>query len=112
MVRRARVPGLLHSTTRIRCHPRAASVTTRGDKMGPFMIAVRVVAAALGLALAVGAGTASAQDKKVRAQMGWAFPSSTGLLGPTQTRLVELIRSLSAGSIDVKGFEPGALVPA
>ncbi|HEY6512903.1 MAG TPA: C4-dicarboxylate ABC transporter, partial [Burkholderiaceae bacterium] len=64
------------------------------------------------LALALSVTPAAAQDKKVRVQMGWAFPSSTGLLGPTQTRLVEMIRTLSAGSIDVKGFEPGALVPA
>ena len=55
---------------------------------------------------------AQAQDKKVRAQMGWAFPSTTGLLGPTQMRLVEMLRTMSGGSIDVKGFEPGALVPA
>ena len=67
---------------------------------------------AAALAAAMLATPAVAQDKKVRAQMGWAFPSSTGLLGPTQTRLVEMIRTLSAGSIDVKGFEPGALVPA
>ena len=68
------------------------------------------VAAAMAIGL-VGA-PALAQDKKVRVQMAWAFPSNTGLLGPTQTRLVEMLRTLSAGSIDVKGFEPGALVPA
>ena len=67
--------------------------------------------AAAALAIVGWASPAAAQDKKVRAQMGWAFPSSTGLLGPTQTRLVELLRTLSGGSIDVKGFEPGALVP-
>src|SRR5688500_19054857 len=80
--------------------------------MRRFTIAARVVAAALGLALTQAAGSAGAQDKKVRAQMGWAFPSSTGLLGPTQTKLVEMLRTVSGGSIDVKGFEPGALVPA
>jgi len=64
------------------------------------------------LALAVSATPAVAQEKRVRAQMGWAFPSTTGLLGPTQVRVVELLRELSAGSIDVRGFEPGALVPA
>lgn len=68
------------------------------------------VAAAMAIGL-IGA-PALAQDKKVRVQMAWAFPSNTGLLGPTQTRLVEMLRTLSAGSIDVKGFEPGALVPA
>jgi TRAP-type mannitol/chloroaromatic compound transport system substrate-binding protein len=71
---------------------------------------LRLVAAAAAVALC--ATTAVAQDKKVRVQMGWAFPSTTGLLGPTQTRLVETLRAISGGSIDVKGFEPGALVPA
>jgi TRAP-type mannitol/chloroaromatic compound transport system substrate-binding protein len=80
--------------------------------MRRFTIAARVVAATVGLSLSLAAGHASAQDKKVRAQMGWAFPSSTGLLGHTQTRLVEMLRTVSGGSIDVKGFEPGALVPS
>jgi TRAP-type mannitol/chloroaromatic compound transport system substrate-binding protein len=70
------------------------------------------LAAVVALVLGVAVTPASAQEKKVRAQMGWAFPSSTGLLGPTQTRLVEMLRAMSGGSIDVKGFEPGALVPA
>ncbi|MEY3105510.1 MAG: hypothetical protein RJA72_1542 [Pseudomonadota bacterium] len=73
-----------------------------------------IVKALASAAIATGllASPAIAQEKKVRAQMGWAFPSTTGLLGPTQTRLVEMLRTLSGGSIDVKGFEPGALVPA
>ncbi len=70
------------------------------------------IAAAAGLACAIAFSPALAQDKRVRAQMGWAFPSTTGLLGPTQTQLVETLRVISGGSIDVKGFEPGALVPA
>ena len=69
-------------------------------------------AAAAALALALTMSPLAAQEKRVRAQMGWAFPSNTGLLGPTQTRLVETLRTVSGGSIDVKGFEPGALVPA
>ncbi|MCM5568948.1 TRAP transporter substrate-binding protein [Burkholderiaceae bacterium FT117] len=72
----------------------------------------RLAAAALAVGMVFGGSQAIAQDKKVRAQMGWAFPSTTGLLGPAQTRLVEMIRTMSGGSIDVKGFEPGALVPA
>jgi TRAP-type mannitol/chloroaromatic compound transport system substrate-binding protein len=70
------------------------------------------LAAAVAVVLGVATAPAVAQEKKVRAQMGWAFPSTTGLLGPTQTRLVEMLRAMSGGSIDVKGFEPGALVPA
>ncbi len=55
---------------------------------------------------------ATAQDKKVRIQMGGAFPSSTGILGPAQNRIVKSLRDMSGGSIDIKFFEPGALVPA
>ncbi len=69
-------------------------------------------AAAAALALALTMSPLAAQEKRVRAQMGWAFPSNTGLLGPTQTKLVETLRAVSGGSIDVRGFEPGALVPA
>jgi TRAP-type mannitol/chloroaromatic compound transport system substrate-binding protein len=69
---------------------------------------------AVGLIAAVaafGPQAASAQDKKVRAQMAGAFPSSMQILGPAQKRTVELINKLSGGSIDIKFFEPGALVP-
>jgi TRAP-type mannitol/chloroaromatic compound transport system substrate-binding protein len=55
---------------------------------------------------------AEAQDKRVRIQMAGAFPSTTGLLGPTQLGLVETLRKLSNNTIDIRFFEPGALVPA
>ncbi|MEZ5819160.1 MAG: TRAP transporter substrate-binding protein [Hyphomicrobiaceae bacterium] len=55
---------------------------------------------------------AHAADKKVRIQMGGAFPSTTGILGPAQNRIVKSLRDMSSGSIDIKFFEPGALVPA
>jgi TRAP-type mannitol/chloroaromatic compound transport system substrate-binding protein len=55
---------------------------------------------------------AAAQDKKVRLNMGGAFPSSMALLGSGQLYLVDRIKKISGGSIDVKFFEPGALVPA
>jgi TRAP-type mannitol/chloroaromatic compound transport system substrate-binding protein len=74
----------------------------------------RFVGAALtaAAALAVAAGGASAQDKKVRMQMGAAYPSSLSIIGPAQHYTVDKIKKLSAGSIDIKFFEPGALVPA
>jgi len=56
--------------------------------------------------------SAEAQDKRVRLQVAGAFPSSTGLLGPTQNYFVATIRKISGGSIDARFFEPGALVPA
>jgi len=60
---------------------------------------------------ALGGSPAEAQDKKVRMQMAGAFPSSMQILGDAEKRMVELINGLSGGSIDMKFFEPGALVP-
>lgn len=53
-----------------------------------------------------------AQDKKVRLQIGAAFPSATTILGPAQQRTVDMLKTMSGGSIDARLFEPGALVPA
>jgi TRAP-type mannitol/chloroaromatic compound transport system substrate-binding protein len=71
-----------------------------------------IAALATAGALAFTATQAVAQEKRVRIQMGGAFSSTTGLLGPTQLKLVENIRALSQGTIDIRFFEPGALVPA
>ena len=76
---------------------------------------MRVLGALFGVAAAaavtLGSGAASAQDKKVRMQMQSNFASTLALLGPNANYTVEQIRKLSAGSIDIKFFEPGALVP-
>ncbi len=64
------------------------------------------------VALALASSAASAQDKKVRLQMGAAYPSALAIIGPAQHFTVDKIRKLSGGSIDMKLFEPGALVPA
>jgi TRAP-type mannitol/chloroaromatic compound transport system substrate-binding protein len=69
-------------------------------------------AATAAAALTLTASAAIAQDKKVRLNIAGAFPSSTGLLGPTQMDVVNTLKTISGGSIDTKFFEPGALVPA
>ena len=68
---------------------------------------------ALGLGAALLAwGPAQAQEaKRVRAQLAGAFPSSMLILGDAQKRTVDYIKRLSNGTIDIKFFEPGALVP-
>jgi TRAP-type mannitol/chloroaromatic compound transport system substrate-binding protein len=71
----------------------------------------QLTVAALAVGLAFGASQAGAADKKVRAQMGFAYASTVGLLGPTEQAVVKRINEISAGTIQVKGFEPGALVP-
>ena len=58
------------------------------------------------------AAPALAQEKKVRFQIGAAFPSTTAILGPAQQRTVDMLKTMSNGSIDARLFEPGALVPA
>ena len=67
---------------------------------------------AIAAAVALGAASATAQEKKVRMQMQSNFASTLALLGPNAAYTVEQIRKLSNGSIDIKFFEPGALVPA
>lgn len=58
-----------------------------------------------------GATDAMAQEKRVRLQLAGAYPSSMSVLGPAQTRIVDLIKRLSAGSIDIRFAEPGDLMP-
>jgi TRAP-type mannitol/chloroaromatic compound transport system substrate-binding protein len=62
-------------------------------------------------AVALGAASAVAQDKKVRIQMQSNFASTLALLGPNAKYSVDQMNRLSGGSLDVKFFEPGALVP-
>ena len=72
---------------------------------------LKTFVAAAACAVAISA-PALGQDKKVRLQIGGAFPSSTAILGPAQQRTVDMLKTMSSGSIDAKMFEPGALVPA
>ena len=66
---------------------------------------------AIASVMALGIQTASAQDKKVRIQMQSNFASTLALLGPNAKFTVDQINKVSGGSIDMKFFEPGALVP-
>ncbi len=71
--------------------------------------AAAVAAAAVALVFSQPAG---AQEKRVRLNMGMAFPSANAILGPGQIALTEKVKKMSNGSIDMRHFEPGALVPA
>ena len=55
--------------------------------------------------------TASAQER-VRLKMGATFPSSLTQLGTLGKKLEENVARISGGNIQLKYFEPGALVPA
>ncbi len=71
-----------------------------------------VAGAATAAAVMLAAGSVAAQDKRVRIQLAGAFPSTTAIVGPAQARVVEMLKTLSGGSLDVRFFEPGALMPA
>jgi TRAP-type mannitol/chloroaromatic compound transport system substrate-binding protein len=71
-------------------------------------LSLLVLASSLVLALADDA----AAQKKVRWKMASAFTSSLDVVGESGPVFSENLRKMSAGSLDVKFFEPGALVPA
>lgn len=66
---------------------------------------------ALAAALSV-AVPASAQSEKVVLNMASAFPGSLLLLGSAATKLPAKVERASGGTLELKFFEPGALVPA
>ncbi len=70
-----------------------------------------IAAFAVVAAMAGAGATAHAQDKKVRVQMQSNFATSVAILGPNAKYTAETIQRVSGGSIEVKFFEPGALVP-
>jgi TRAP-type mannitol/chloroaromatic compound transport system substrate-binding protein len=68
------------------------------------------VLACLGLLAAPGQ-EAVAQEKKVRFNMAGAFPSTTAIFGTGQLYFIDRVKKISGGSLDIKYFEPGALLP-
>jgi TRAP-type mannitol/chloroaromatic compound transport system substrate-binding protein len=71
--------------------------------------AAAAVVVAISLLLSQGG---HAQEKKVRLNLAGAYPSSTAILGTGQLYFADKVKKISGGAIDIKFFEPGALVPA
>ena len=69
-------------------------------------------ALALGLMGAFAVAANAQEDKKLRYKMHAAFASSLPVLGTAGKRIEQTIKEISAGSMEFKHFEPGALVPA
>ncbi|HFC04137.1 MAG TPA: C4-dicarboxylate ABC transporter, partial [Rhizobiales bacterium] len=67
--------------------------------------------AVIGAAIAL-AGATSANAEKVRLKMGSTFPSKLVQLGSLGKILEKNINTMSGGDIQVKFYEPNALVPA
>ena len=51
------------------------------------------------------------ESQKINIKMAGAFPSSLIILGETGIKLTQKINDVSGGNINIKYFEPGALVP-
>ncbi len=56
-------------------------------------------------------GSSTPAGKKVVLKMTSVFPSSLQLLGDSGTKMAKNVRRLSGGTLELKFFEPGALVP-
>ena len=52
------------------------------------------------------------ESKNISIKMAAAFPSSLIILGETGLKLTKTINDVSGGKINIKYYEPGALVPA
>jgi TRAP-type mannitol/chloroaromatic compound transport system substrate-binding protein len=72
---------------------------------------LKVVAAGVALALAATSGSALAQ-KRVKWKMQSAFGSTLPHLGTSGVRFSKDVSAATDGKLDIKFFEPGALVPA
>ena len=70
---------------------------------------ITVLAPAL---MAVSMVVVPANAEPVRMKMAASFPSSQPLLGEAGPKIAETITTISGGDIEVRYFEPGALVPA
>ena len=68
------------------------------------------IAAAAASALALSA--AAQAQQKVRLNLASAFPSSLTLIGEAAPKLAKKVERLSAGTLEIRVNEPGALVPA
>ena len=71
-------------------------------------VAGAVSAAALAVAIA---GPVQAQDKKVRITMQTAFNPSLSVIGEASKHFSDLVMAMSGGSIEIRFYEAGKLVP-
>jgi TRAP-type mannitol/chloroaromatic compound transport system substrate-binding protein len=79
----------------------------------PGVLATTVITALVGLAvgLAISATRPAEAQRAVRWKMASAFPSKLPHVGTAGPRFSENVRIMSGGTLELKFFEPGALVP-
>ena len=79
-------------------------------RIGKVLRTIAVAGLATGIAISIGS-SAEAQ-KRVKWKMPSAFGSKLSVLGPTGLRFSKNVSIMSGGTLTLKFFEPGALVPA
>lgn len=67
---------------------------------------------ALATVSAIGLMAAPAMAEKVRMKVASSYPSSQPLIGSAGVELTKTVTAISGGDIEMRFFEPGALVPA
>ena len=75
------------------------------------MVVKSLLGGALAAAIALTAVSANAEEERHRWKMHSAFGSKLAVLGPAGVRIAKNITEISQGTVNVKFFEPGALVP-
>jgi TRAP-type mannitol/chloroaromatic compound transport system substrate-binding protein len=80
----------------------------------PRTVTILAVLATLAVfaAIAFHLGPPAEAQKKVTWKMASAFPSKQPHLGTSAIRFADNVKTISGGSLELKFFEPGALVPA
>ena len=75
-------------------------------------IKIGVLCAGIASALLLGAVDAGADEKRHRWKMQSAFPKAFAHIGPMGQYFTDMARTTTGGAVDIKFYEPGALVPA
>lgn len=71
-----------------------------------------ITAAALGISFALAAAAGPASAAEVKLKMASTYPSKLVQLGSLGKRLEATVEAMSGGDMELKFYEPGALVPA
>jgi len=75
------------------------------------LVVSAVLAGAATLAFQAPEAAAQERARSIRVQMQSAYPSTLKVIGDNAVYTAQTITRISGGSVDVRFFEPGALVP-
>jgi TRAP-type mannitol/chloroaromatic compound transport system substrate-binding protein len=70
----------------------------------------RAALGTIGILAAIGVGSAGAQER-VEWKLATAYPSTLSVLGPAPFEVAKILATITGGTLDIRVYEPGALVP-